>query len=144
MRPMTRAIRLALPAAFAALAALPAAAESHRLAAAWDAAAAERTLTLDDAHFAALNQVAYHGAVALLCDGFAVDEAELAAATNAVIAAATTGLEAEAMMAEQAEVMLAVGTAHGLFLAEGSLHPERFCADAAVARDDPAFDDHWK
>jgi uncharacterized protein with LGFP repeats len=137
-RPITAC---ALAAALAATAA-PALAQSQRLQAAWDAATAEGPV-LEDAAAARLNQIAYHSAVDGLCEGFEIDVAEISAAANAVLADAAA-LDPEAAMARQAEILVALGTAHGIFLAEGSLNPAAFCAEAAAVRDDPAFDDHWR
>ncbi|MBA3324227.1 MAG: hypothetical protein H0T41_02750 [Rhodobacteraceae bacterium] len=140
---MTKPIAAALAAAIA-LAAPPASAQSQRLDAAWEAALNERALELDDSQFAELNVIAYHSAVARLCDGFAVDVAKIAAATDAVVAGATEGLEAGPVMARQADILIALGTAHGLFLAEGSLNHDAFCAAAAETRADPEFAHYWE
>lgn len=43
------------------------------------------------------------------------------------------------LMGRQADILIALGAAHGLFLAEGSLHRDAFCAAAAEARADPEF-----
>lgn len=116
---------------------------ADQLAAAWEAAAMEREGVITEAQFARLNVVAYHGAVASLCEGFALDEAEVAEATNAILQANPEGLSAEDLLARHVDILVAVGTARGLFLAEGSLHPEAFCAGAQRTRDLADFDDLW-
>jgi hypothetical protein len=82
--------------------------------------------------------------VARLCEGFVADPDKIAAATNAVLAAALDGLEGDAVIARHADILIALGTTHGLFLAEGSLQREAFCAEAAAARADPAFVHFWE
>lgn len=134
----------ALAVAAALTAALPAAAQSHRLDAAWEAALAERGLVLDDDHFAELNLIAYHAAVARICDGFEVDVAKIADATDEVVAAGNDGLDPAQLMGRQADILIALGTAHGLFLAEGSLQRDAFCAAAEETRADPDFAHYWE
>jgi hypothetical protein len=133
--------RLLCAGAFAACAALPAAAASDPLASAWDAAAPVGAIT--DEQAARINVVAYHGAVASLCDGFPLDEAEVAEVTNAILQANPEGLTAEELLARHVDILIGIGTARGLFLAEGSLQTERFCARAQETRDLPDFDDLW-
>ncbi len=143
---MRRTRHAALPFAALAAAALaaPAMAQSHRLSAAWEAALAEEEGYLEPAELAQINVIAYHAAVAKLCAGFPVDVEKIAAATNAVIAGATDGLADTALIDRHADVLLTIGTTHGLFLAEGSLHTEKFCAEAQETRDDPEFTDLWQ
>jgi len=114
---MTKPIAAALAAAIA-LAAPPASAQSQRLDAAWEAALNERALELDDSQFAELNVIAYHSAVARLCDGFAVDVAKIATATDAVVAGATEGLEAGPVMARQADILIAAAGTPGIITPE--------------------------
>lgn len=138
-------LRSLLCAAFGALAvAGPALAQSHRLSAAWEAAINEEGAYLAPAALARLNTVAYHAAVAKLCDGFQVDADKIAAVSDGVIAQALEGLDGEALAARHADILIDLGTAHGLFLAEGSLHPEKFCATAAEVRAEAGFDDLWR
>lgn len=122
----------------------PALAQSHRLDAAWEAAINEEGGYLVPAAQARLNLVAYHAAVAKLCEGFPVDEAKVAEASNAAIVEALAGLEGDALIARHADILIDLGTRHGLFLAEGSLHPEKFCAQAAEVRAEAEFEDFWR
>jgi hypothetical protein len=142
---MTRTA-LALPAAFALglAVAAPAAAQSHRLSAAWEAALSEEENYLAPAQQAEINVIAYHAAVAKLCEGFPVDVEKIAAASNDVVAAALEGLEGEALVTRHADMLIDLGTTHGLFLAEGSLHPEKFCEEAAATRAEPDFVSYWR
>lgn len=139
---MTR-IALTLAAALACAAALPAFAQSHRLEAAWEAALGEES-TIDPARISEINVIAYHGAVARLCDGFEIDVEKLGAASTEMVAAALEGLPEDQMPARQTDLMIALGTAHGLFLAEGSLHQDEFCANAEGTRSDPEFSTYWR
>lgn len=137
-------MRALLCAALAASAlALPAAAASDRLEAAWDAATLELDGVVSDQQIARINVVGYHSAVAALCEGFTLDQAEVADVTNAILQANPEGLNDEALLGRHVDILIAIGTARGLFLAEGSLHRERFCAQAQEARDAPDFDDLW-
>lgn len=122
----------------------PARAESHRLTAAWDAAISEDGAYLAPAAQARLNLIAYHAAVAKLCEGFEVDPEKIAAVSNGVVAEAVAGLDGEALIARHADILIDLGTSHGLFLAEGSLHPDKFCAQAAETRADASFEDLWR
>ncbi len=140
---MSRVTALAA-AALATAIAWPALADDHRLDAAWDAAIAEETETVLPAVQATLNLVAYHAAVARLCDGFAVDEAKITAASNTAVNDILTGLEGDELAARHAALLIDIGTRHGLFLAEGSLQPETFCQQAAEVRDDETFEDFWR
>jgi len=136
-------LRLAAAALLAALAADPVLAESHRLAAAWEAAVGEEDASFSPAVRARLNVIAYHAAVARLCEGFPVNQAKMAAASEIVISEAVEGLEGDALIARTTDLLVDLGTSHGLFLAEGSLHPEKFCAQAAEARAEPGFAHLW-
>ncbi len=123
--------------------ALPAAAEGQRLSAAWEAAIAEGE-TLAPAIRADLNVIAYHAAVARLCEGFPVDVEKLSAASSNLLVAAVEGLEGEALLERHTDLLIDLGVAHGLFLAEGSLQPDTFCAEAAAVRDDVEFQNFWQ
>lgn len=118
-------------------------AEPQRLSAAWEAAIGEDE-ALAPAARAQLQIFAYHAAAAKLCEGFSLDAQGIAEAAKPVVAEALAGLEGEERAMAEADLMIDIGTAHGLFLAEGSLEPERFCADAAAAREDPAYEDLWR
>lgn len=135
--------RILSAAALLAVLTAPAMAETDRLEAAWDAAALAHDGVLTDTEAARLNVVAYHAAVAGLCDGFALDPAAVAEVTGAILDAGPADATQEALLGRQVDVMLTLGTAKGLFLAEGALHHERFCAQAAQTRDEPDFDDLW-
>ena len=127
-----------------ALAAGPALAESHRLEAAWEAAISEEADDLAPGLQAGLNLVAYHAAVARLCDGFEVDDGKIAEESNAIITEALEGLDGEALYHRHAVLLIDMGVRHGLFLAESSLHPQRFCADAEEVRASEDYEHHWR
>ncbi len=137
-------IAFTLAAALACAAAVPAFAQSHRLEAAWEAALGEETPMLAPERISEINVIAYHGAVARLCDGFAIDIDKLGAASNEMVAAALEGVPEDEMVARHSQLLIALGTVHGLFLAEGSLHQEEFCANAAETRADPEFTEYWR
>lgn len=137
-----RTSTLALAAALAA--ALPAHAEGPRLEAAWSAAEAEWNGLIEDAQAAKINVIAWHAAVSRLCDGYELDLDEIAAATDAILLAPPDAIDPEALLERHASILIALGTAQGLFLAEGSLDQDSFCAAAAEVRADPDFDDLWR
>jgi hypothetical protein len=142
---VSRAIKTpALACALLAAISAPAFAENQRLAAAWEAATGEEGGYLTPAAQAQMTIIAYHAAVAKLCDGFEVDAGEIASASNAVVAEAVKGLEGEALITRHTDLLIDLGTSQGIFLAEGSLHPDKFCAEAAEARADGSYDDHWR
>ena len=142
---MSRVNAVACATALLAVAlALPAAAQDQRLNGAWEAALSEGAGYLEPGELALINEIAYHAAVSKLCDGYPLDLGEIAEATNAVVAGATEGLADTALIDRHTDVLISVGTAQGLFLAEGSLDPEAFCAEAAEARADAEYNDHWK
>lgn len=137
---------LLLPATLVAslAAAAPSAAQTVHLEDAWAAALAEREPVLDERELARVNVIAYHSAVARLCEGFEVNTRKIATATNEIVAAGTEELEEEDLMARQADILVMLGTAHGLFLAEGSLNRDQFCDEAAETRADPEFANYWQ
>lgn len=118
--------------------------QDRPLVAAWDAALALREPVLSDAEFARVQAIGHQAAVAGLCDGFELDPAKVAAAGDAILAEGADRLEEAELMARQADILLTLGRAQGLFLAEGALDRDRFCADAAEARADPAFANYWR
>lgn len=134
---------LAAAALAASLFAMPALAETDQLGAAWDAAGLAYEGVLTNAEAAKLNVVAYHAAVAGLCEGFTLDARQVADVTGAILDAGPADATQEALLNRQVDIMLTLGTAKGLFLAEGALHRERFCAQAKETRDEPDFDDLW-
>ena len=134
----------ALACALLGLLAAPAFAENQRLSAAWEAAINEEGAYLSPEAQAQMNVIAYHAAVAKLCEGFEVDAGEIASASNALVAEAVKGLEGEALITRHTDLLIDLGTSQGIFLAEGSLHPDKFCAEAAEARADGSYDDHWR
>ena len=73
-----------------------------------------------------------------------LDAGEIASASNALVAEAVKGLEGEALITRHTDLLIDLGTSQGIFLAEGSLHPDTFCAEAAEARADGSYDDHWR
>ncbi len=88
-------IRRLLCAAAVAAAAGPGAAASDPLQAAWEAAGPGTGGLVSDDELAQLNVIAYHGAVASLCEGYALDEAQVATATNAVLQDVPEGMAAK-------------------------------------------------
>lgn len=146
MNPRRRVSAAALAAAMLFAAGLPAVAEggSAHLEAAWAAAVGEIEGVIDAGELSTINQVAYQAAVARLCDGFDLDVEEIAAVTNTMLGGGPADLDATAQVARHTEILIALGTVHGLFLAEGSRHHDRFCAEATEARDAPGFDHHWR
>ena len=142
---MSRALKTpALACALLATFAAPAFAENQRLAAAWEAAIGEDGGYLTPAAQTQMTIIAYHAAVAKLCEGFEIDTAKIATASNRVVAEAVKGLEGEALITRHADILIDLGTSHGIFLAEGSLHLDTFCAEAAEVRADAAFTDLWR
>jgi hypothetical protein len=143
--PLTGALALGLllsgPAPIAA-ADLPA--ENHRFDEAWKAAIFDLEGVVTDKEYAILNNLAYHSAVARICENLELDVEKVSKAVNDIVAKNGEQLDDDQKMARQAHVLITLGTSHGIFLAEGSLEKAKFCSDAADNKADPDYSGFWK
>ena len=137
-------VAMALGIALLIAIAADAADDDHRLDDAWKAAVLDLEGVVTDKQYAAINSLAYHSAVARLCDGFELDTDKLSKAINEIVAQGVDQVDDDVNMARQAHVLITLGTSHGIFLAEGSLHRDQFCADAVAAKADPENTSFWK
>ncbi len=115
-----------------------------RLDDAWKAAMEDQEGVLTKEQFGALNNLAYHSAVARVCDGFNLSLEKFSKAVNDIIIAGSDKLDDEEKLARQTHILVALGTSHGLFLAEGTLHKEIFCKEAATAKSDGENANLWE
>ena len=128
------------------LLAMPARAEDddHRLDDAWKAASEENEGILTAKQSAALNVLAYESAVARLCDGFKINEAKYSAGISGLVAEKDSKLSEEEQMQRLSSVLFALGTSHGIFLAEGAAKKSDFCAKATEAKADTEHSHNWE
>lgn len=117
--------------------------DDHRLDDAWKAAVEDNEGVLSPAQVSGLNVLAYESAVARLCDGFKLDEKKFATSVAAVVTGGNT-LSEEEQVQRLTAVMFQLGTANGLFLAEGAMKKDTFCAQAAEEKADKDHPHNWQ
>lgn len=118
--------------------------DDHRIDDAWKAAVAESEGILTPVQTAALNTLAYESAVARLCDGFKLDEAKYGTSVGKLVAEKDSKLTEEEQMQRLSSVLFSLGTAHGIFLAEGAAKKDDFCAKAAEVKADKEHSHSWE
>lgn len=119
-------------------------ADNHRLDEAWKAALQDFEGVMTDKEHALANSIAYHSAAARLCDGIDLDVDKVGQAMNALATAPNPEMTDDHRMERLANILLTVGTAKGIFLAEGSLQKEPFCKEAMEAKADTENEHFWK
>ncbi len=117
--------------------------DDHRLDAAWKAAVEDNEGMLTPAQVAGLNILAFESAAARLCEGFKLDEKKYATSVAQVITGGEK-LSEEDQVQRLSAVMFRLGTANGLFLSEGALNAESFCAQAAQEKADKDNPHNWQ
>lgn len=132
--------------AFTALAATASAAsgDDHRLDDAWKAALMDLEGVMTAGQHATVNSIAYHAAAARLCDGIDLDVDKVGKAINDIVGTAGADMDDAHKMERLNNILLTLGTAKGLFLAEGSLHRSEFCATAVASKADAENQHFWK
>lgn len=143
--PLRRMASAAAVLGFLALgAAAPALADDDRIDAAWKAALENTDGVLTEPQHATLNRIAFSSAAALLCHGIDIDAPRVAKVIDEIIAAGPPDLTPDQQLERYTEILLMLGTAKGIILAEGALHEEDFCTDAAAAKAEADVNDFWK
>lgn len=127
-----------------AVSASAATSDDHRLDDAWKAALMGLEGILTPGQHATVNSIAYHAAAARLCDGVDLDVDKVSKAIDEIVAAASPDMDDAHKMERINDILLTLGTAKGLFLAEGSLHKVEFCAAAVASKSDPENPHFWK
>jgi hypothetical protein len=117
--------------------------DDHRLDAAWKAAMQDNEGLLTPAQTASLNTLAFESAVARLCDGFKLDEAKFAASVSELVKGGEK-LNEEEEVQRLSAIMYGLGTANGLFMAEGATKKDDFCASAAEQKADTENKHNWQ
>jgi hypothetical protein len=119
------------------------AADDLRLDDAWKAAMQDSEGVLSPSQLSSLNVLAYESAVARICDGFKLEEKGFSAAVSQL---ATTGdkLTDDEEVQRLSAVMYMLGTASGLFIAEGTAKKDEFCAAAAELKADKDHKHNWQ
>ncbi len=117
--------------------------DDHRLDDAWKAAVEDHEGILKPPQVSGLNVLAYESAVARLCEGFTLDEKKYAAGVSQLVTGGDK-LSEEEQLQRLTAVMFNLGTAHGLFLAEGALKKDAFCAEAAEQKADKDHSHSWQ
>ncbi|WP_373505589.1 hypothetical protein [Aestuariivirga sp.] len=121
-----------------------ASADDLRIDDAWKAALADFEGVLTEKQHALVNSIAYHSAAARLCDGIDLDVTKVGASMNEIVTSGDPAMTDEEHIERLSNVLLTLGTAKGIFLAEGALHKEAFCADAAASKADPENIHFWQ
>jgi hypothetical protein len=142
---ITRLANVAAAVSFIAVlaGAAPARAEDHRLDAAWKAALDDHEDVVTEQQHAVTNAIAYHAAAAKLCDGIDLDTDTVGEAVNGIAGASDAALTDDQRLQRLADFLVTLGTAKGIFLAEGALQQEQFCEEAMAAKADPENQHFW-
>src|SRR3954463_639804 len=119
-------------------------ADDNRLDDAWKAALEDEEGVIGRAQYADLNNIAYQAAVARVCDGFEIDRNKYGKAVNDIIVPGMDKRSDEENLERQTSILISLGTAYGLFLAEGTIHKEDFCANATEFKSDKESTNLWK
>ncbi|MBL8791931.1 MAG: hypothetical protein JNM45_15680 [Rhizobiales bacterium] len=117
--------------------------DDHRLDEAWKAAMEDNEGLLTPEQMSGLNVLAYESAAARLCDGIKLDEKKYAASVTEV-AKGGDALTEDEQMQRLAAIMYKLGTANGLFLAEGSAKKDAFCTEAMAQKADKDSKHNWE
>lgn len=121
-----------------------AAADDFRIDDAWKATLPDSDGVLTEKQQGLVNVIAYSSAAALLCDGIDIDDEKVAKATTGILAAGPKDLDDEEELARYTHIVMIMGTAKGIILAEGALHKDDFCANAAKEKADTQAVSFWK
>jgi hypothetical protein len=118
--------------------------DDNRLDDAWKAALEDQEGLLTPQQNAALNNIAYQAAVARVCSGFEIDPAKYAKAVNDIVVPGSDKRSDKENLERQAGILISLGTAYGLFLAEGTAKKDDFCANASEFKDDKEMTHLWQ
>ncbi len=124
--------------------AAPAQADDSRLDAAWKAALEDHEGVLTEQQHALTNSIAYHAAAARLCDGIDLDVDKVGKAVNGIAGSSDAALTDDQRLQRLTDFLLTLGTAKGIFLAEGALQQEEFCKQAMASKADTENQHFWK
>jgi hypothetical protein len=117
--------------------------DDSRLDDAWKAAMEDHEGILTPEQMSNVNILAYESAAARLCDGITLDEKKYAESVSAV-AKGGDALSEEEQVQRLVAVMYKLGTSNGLFLAEGAMKKDVFCAEAMEHKADKDNKHNWQ
>ncbi len=117
--------------------------DDNRLDDAWKAALEDNEGLLTPDQSGKLNVLAYESAAARLCDGINLDEKKYSASVTEV-AKGGDKLTEEEQVQRLVAVFYKLGTANGLFLAEGALKKDSFCSEAMALKADKSHQNNWE
>lgn len=117
--------------------------DDNRLDGAWKAAMEDNEGLLTADQTAKVHVLAFESAVARLCDGFKLDEKKYSAGISQI---ATGGdkLTEEEQVQRLSAIMYVLGTANGIFLAEGASKKDEFCAQAVEQKAEKDSKHNWQ
>ena len=118
--------------------------DDHRLDEAWRDALEDFEGVLTPQQQATVNVLAYQAAVTRVCDGFKLNQEKYAKGVNDIILSNADKLDDEQKLARHTNILLTLGTAYGLFLAEGNAKKDSFCTGAADDKKDANFANVWE
>lgn len=117
--------------------------DDNRLDDAWKAAMEDPEGVLTPAQVSGLNILAYESAAARVCDDIKLDEVKFAKAVTELVRGGEK-LTDEEQVHRLSAVLFRLGTANGLFIAEGSMKKDAFCAEAAEQKADKEHKHNWQ
>lgn len=118
--------------------------DDQRLDEAWSDALEDLEGVLTPQQHATVNLLAYQAAVTRVCDGFTLNQDKYAKGVNDIIISNADKLNDEQKLARHTNILLTLGTAYGLFLAEGNAKKDSFCKAAADDKKDTSFANVWE
>jgi hypothetical protein len=118
--------------------------DDNRLDDAWKAALEDQEGVLTPQQTAALNNIAYAAAVARVCQGFEIDHDKYAKAVNDIVVPGSEKRSDQENLERQSSILVSLGTAYGLFLAEGTAKKDDFCANAMELKADKQSVNLWE
>jgi hypothetical protein len=118
--------------------------DDNRLDDAWKAALEDQEGVLTPQQTAALNNIAYEAAVARVCEGFEIDRTKYANAVNEIVVPGSDKRSDAENLERQSSILISLGTAYGLFLAEGTAKKDDFCANAKELKADTQSTNLWE
>ena len=118
--------------------------DAKRLHHAWEDALLDMEGVLTPEQTGVLHHLAHQAAVARVCDGFTLNHQAFSDAVNVVVKTNSESLDTAQFITRHTDIVMKLGTAYGLFLAEGNLHKDSFCGAATEDRKDTALPSVWE
>ena len=118
--------------------------KSHRLNSAWSGLLAGAEPVLTPQQTAKVNNLAYQAAVTRICEGFDLNEDRFMAALADATAKSDDKLPEDALVARHNFLLVDLGMRVGVFIAEGAVNKDSFCANAAELKAQSEMPHVWE